>query len=97
MHLRAEHILAIIVTGIFLLVDVAVLCFFVSAFDADPHIVRNHISTDHGYVTTPELTPRNLTQTTFGGTTSSKNEAVQQLEDALSTQLQTLTQTKHTP
>ena len=97
MHFRAEHILAILVTGIFLLVDVAVLCFFVSAFDADPRILQNHASAEHGYIKTPELSPQILTQTTFGGTTQSKVDAVKQLEEALSTQLQTLTQTKPTP
>lgn len=97
MHLRAEHILAILVTGIFLLVDIAVLCFFVSAFDADPHIVKNHAAAEHGYIKTPELTPSTLTQMTLGGDTASKVEAVKKLEEVLSTQLQTMTQTKTTP
>lgn len=97
MRIRIEHILAIVVTGMFLLVDLAVLFFFVSALDVEPNIIRNHVVAEHGYVKTPELNLSNLTRTTFGGTVEDKVEAVRELEETLSTQLQTLTRTDTAP
>lgn len=95
--IRTEHILAILVTGLFVLVDLAVLCFFVSAFDSEPHIVHNHYSAEHNVIVTPTISLDNLSLTTLGGTTESRADAVRELENALSTQLQTLTQPKNSP
>lgn len=97
LHIRAEHILAVFVTGIFLLVDAAVLCLFVSAFDAEPTIIQHQLSTTHGYVETPELSVSTLTSNNIGSHSKETAAAIKDLEQALSTQLQTLTQNKTAP
>lgn len=94
---RAEHILAVIVTAAFLLCDIAVLCFFVTAFDPAPDVTPFEAATEHRIIQTPQLDVRSLTSNTFGSNVEVKADAVKQLEDALSTQLQTLTQTKNAP
>lgn len=95
--LRAEHILAIILTGIFLLCDIAVLCFFISAFDPAPEIASATDVAEHHIVQTPELSVRSLTNATFGLGADSQKATVQQLEEAISIQLKSLTQTKSAP
>ena len=95
---RAEHILAIFVTAVFLLCDIAVLCFFVTSADTVTDITPSSFeSAEHRVIQTPEFGLRALSSATFGGNTGQKAEAVKQLEDALNTQLQTLTQTKNVP
>ncbi len=97
LNIRAEHILAVLVAGVFLLVDVAVLCLFVSAFDAEPTIFQRHYAATHGYAETPELSVTNLMSTNVGSNSKETAEAIKELEQALSTQLQTLTQNKTAP
>lgn len=95
--LRAEHILAVFITSILLLCDVAVLCLFISNFDPTPEIATSTIVAEHRIIQTPALSVRTLTSTTFGGDTTLNADVVQQLEDVISTQLKTLTQTKSAP
>lgn len=95
--LRAEHILAVIITGIFLLCDIAVLCLFISNFDPTPEIATSTVVAEHRIIQTPLLSVRTLTSTTLGGNTDLNEDVVQQLEDVISTQLKTLTQTKSAP
>lgn len=95
--LRAEHILAVFITGIFLLCDIAVLCLFISNFDPTPEIVTSTIVADHRIIESPLLSVRTLTSATLGGSTDLNQDVVKQLEDVISTQLKTLTQTKSAP
>lgn len=96
---RAEHILAILFAGIFLLADAAVLCFFVSTSnDVDSHqIVRSTTSADHGYISTNVQTQRKITQSTLGGGAAVRTEAVEQLQKVISAKMQTMTQEKRPP
>lgn len=95
--LRAEHILAVFITSIFLLCDIAVLCLFISNFDPTPDMTTSTLSAEHRVIETPLLSVRTLTSTTLGGSTNLNEDVVQQLEDVISTQLKTMTQTKSTP
>ena len=97
LYIRAEHVLAVIVAGLFLAIDAAVLCLFVSAFDAEPTIIQHRLSSTHGYVETPELSVSNLATNNIGSKPKETTAAIKELEKALSTQLQTLTQTKTAP
>lgn len=96
-NFRAEHILAILVTGLFLICDVAVLYFFISAFDPSPDIASQIEATEHRVIQTPMLSVKNITVATFGGDIDSKADAIEQLQKVLSDQLQTMRETKSTP
>lgn len=95
--LRAEHILAVFITGIFLLCDIAVLCFFISNFDPTPQITSTAMATEHRIIQTPALSVRTLMGTTPGTVTDANADVVKQLDEVISAHLKTLTQTKSTP
>lgn len=95
--LRAEHILAVFITGIFLLCDIAVLCFFISNFDPTPQITAADAVTEHRIIQTPALSVRTLMGTMPGQTTDMNADVVKQLDEVISSQFKTLTQTKSTP
>lgn len=94
--LRAEHILAVFITSIFVLCDIAVLCFFISNFDPTPEIATS-VAADHRIIQTPTLSVRTLMGTIPGQSTNLDVDAVKQLEEVISAQLKTLTQTKSAP
>lgn len=96
-NFRAEHILAIFVTGLFLICDIAVLYFFISAFDPTPDIASQMEATEHRVIQTPMLSAKTLTVTTIGGDVDSKADAIEQLQKVLSEQLKTMTETKSAP
>ena len=94
--LRAEHILAIILTSIFLLCDAVVLCFFISNFDSTPEMSSSDAAEYH-IVQTPALSIKTLIGTPQGPATDANANSVKQLNDVISAQLKTLTQTKVPP
>lgn len=95
--LRAEHILAVFITGIFLLCDIAVLCFFISNFDPTPQITTADAVAEHRIIQTPALSVRTLMGTSPGTVSDLNADVVKQLDEVISSQLKTLTQTKSTP
>lgn len=94
--LRAEHILAVFIAGIFVLCDIAVLCFFISNFDPTPEVATS-FATEHRIIQTPSLSVRTLMGTIPGQSIDTNVDAVKQIEEVISTQLKTLTQTKSAP
>ena len=95
--LRAEHILAVFITGIFLLCDIAVLCFFISNFDPTPQITTADVVAEHRIIQTPALSVRTLMGTFPGKTADMNEDVIKQLDDVISAQLKTLSQTKSAP